>query len=120
MNQEIEGKLQDIFQRFGFIRTPEQEAKAIKAIQKLVVSTVPEKKDDVSKQRIENAWAHSGFKQALTEKKLCVPMSYDTIYDILNRRKETHKAMLATGTPEKEIFHELTETLYQTQFGGNK
>ncbi len=53
--------------------------------------------------------ANRAFKQALTEKKLCVPMSEESILKMI----ENH---FNNGRWD----HELAEAIYQAQFGGKK
>lgn len=65
--------------------------------------------------------------QAITEKKLVVPMSEEAILDILTRRKEIHRTMISvrykgttTEQMEEIVRKELAKSIYERQFKGDE
>ncbi len=61
-----------------------------------------------------NQYARERIKQAITEKKLCLPMSVDQLVVELN------KFIISAQGKSIASNREIAEHLYQAQFGGNK
>ena len=88
-----------------------------KNIEEIVKSVLPERKSD-SFTCFEEFYAYANarlnLKQALTEGKLVVPMSYQDIFSCLD------KFVTVRETLSSEDRNSIAEELYQAQFGGNK
>lgn len=54
------------------------------------------------------------FKQAITDKKLCVPLSEEKVKDIV------FKVRWKSGDVLGKYLHDISTEVYQAQFGGNK
>lgn len=88
-----------------------------KNIEEIVDSVIPKPCLDWNKTSIaERVFCRDSLKQAITEGKLCVPLSEEEILKHFERYQEQHEEM----NENSKLRAKCAKELYEAQFGGNK